>query len=245
MGKRNNDESEYIFVYHLIFGIKNSRSSTVCYIELRAWSVQTIYNVLAKMKKRMQGRNTVDEVFYLSARRGYMFTICILLLRYNMPLLKAIGMTPTGKNFTIVTAFMRNEQATTCRWVLEQIKHFQQNKGSIFEVSRLHSWKQKISVIKGAVRFFLFQNRPSYFKKGLFRFSFYKKIGRLFSKTGRPFLVFYCKNVTVTQTVTATFSLSYIYQFLTGGLGLGAHKESTSQIGEVEIPTLPLSELEH
>ncbi|KAI5675805.1 hypothetical protein M9H77_06755 [Catharanthus roseus] len=33
-----------------------------------------------------------------------------------MPLLKIVGMTPIGKNFTIVTAFMRNEQATTYKW---------------------------------------------------------------------------------------------------------------------------------
>ncbi|KAI5680574.1 hypothetical protein M9H77_01801 [Catharanthus roseus] len=35
---------------------------------------------------------------------------CILLLMYNMSLLKATGMTPTSKNFTIATAFIRNEQ---------------------------------------------------------------------------------------------------------------------------------------
>ncbi|KAI5663566.1 hypothetical protein M9H77_22889 [Catharanthus roseus] len=29
--------------------------------------------------------------------------------KYNMPLLEAVGMTPTGKNFTIATAFMCNE----------------------------------------------------------------------------------------------------------------------------------------
>ncbi|KAI5652717.1 hypothetical protein M9H77_29904 [Catharanthus roseus] len=28
---------------------------------------------------------------------------------YNMPLLECVGMTPTGKNFTVVTAFMCNE----------------------------------------------------------------------------------------------------------------------------------------
>ncbi|KAI5668130.1 hypothetical protein M9H77_17983 [Catharanthus roseus] len=43
--------------------------------------------------------------------------------KYNMPLLEAVGMTPTGKNFTVATAFMCNEQATTYRWVLQQIKH--------------------------------------------------------------------------------------------------------------------------
>ncbi|KAI5672900.1 hypothetical protein M9H77_13264 [Catharanthus roseus] len=46
---------------------------------------------------------------------------------YNMLLLEVVGLTPTGKNFTVATAFMqtfmRNEQATTYRWVLQQIKH--------------------------------------------------------------------------------------------------------------------------
>ncbi|KAI5656547.1 hypothetical protein M9H77_25340 [Catharanthus roseus] len=40
-----------------------------------------------------------------------------------MPLLEVVGMTLTGKNFTVATAFMRNEQAMTYRWVLQQIKH--------------------------------------------------------------------------------------------------------------------------
>ncbi|KAI5683257.1 hypothetical protein M9H77_04485 [Catharanthus roseus] len=35
--------------------------------------------------------------------------------KYNMPLLEVIGMTPTGKNFIVAIAFMRNEQATTYR----------------------------------------------------------------------------------------------------------------------------------
>ncbi|KAI5678118.1 hypothetical protein M9H77_09068 [Catharanthus roseus] len=65
---------------------------------------QKTYNVVAKIKKnRMKGQNTVDEV---------------LSFRYNMPLLEAVGMTLTGKNFTVATAFMCNEQATTYRWIL-------------------------------------------------------------------------------------------------------------------------------
>ncbi|KAI5658970.1 hypothetical protein M9H77_27763 [Catharanthus roseus] len=43
--------------------------------------------------------------------------------KYNMPLLECVGMTPTGKNFIVATAFMCNEQATAYRWVLQQIKH--------------------------------------------------------------------------------------------------------------------------
>ncbi|KAI5681921.1 hypothetical protein M9H77_03149 [Catharanthus roseus] len=33
--------------------------------------------------------------------------------KYNMPLLEVVGMTPTSKNFTVASAFMRNEQTTT------------------------------------------------------------------------------------------------------------------------------------
>ncbi|KAI5666007.1 hypothetical protein M9H77_15860 [Catharanthus roseus] len=44
-------------------------------------------------------------------------------LGYKILLLEVVGMTPTGKNFTVATAFMCNEQGTTYRWVLEQIKH--------------------------------------------------------------------------------------------------------------------------
>ncbi|KAI5652413.1 hypothetical protein M9H77_29600 [Catharanthus roseus] len=100
-------------------------------------------HVVAKIKKnRMQGRNTVEEVLCQSAPRDYMVfyrnreesnvlsdivvahPISIAMIRtYKMPLLKTIGMTPTGKNFTVATGFMYNEQATIYRWVLQQIKH--------------------------------------------------------------------------------------------------------------------------
>ncbi|KAI5656589.1 hypothetical protein M9H77_25382 [Catharanthus roseus] len=102
-----------------------------------------IYNVVAKIKRnRMQGRNTVEEVLRLSAERDYTVfyrngedsnvlsdiviahpTSIAMIRTYNMPLLECVGMTPTGKNFTVATAFMCNEQATTYRWVLQQIKH--------------------------------------------------------------------------------------------------------------------------
>ncbi|KAI5658084.1 hypothetical protein M9H77_26877 [Catharanthus roseus] len=36
--------------------------------------------------------------------------------KYNIPLLEAVGMTPIGKNFTVATAFMCNEQTMTYRW---------------------------------------------------------------------------------------------------------------------------------
>ncbi|KAI5664906.1 hypothetical protein M9H77_24229 [Catharanthus roseus] len=39
--------------------------------------------------------------------------------KYNMLLLEAVGMTSTGKNFTVATTFMCNEQATTYRWFLQ------------------------------------------------------------------------------------------------------------------------------
>ncbi|KAI5676814.1 hypothetical protein M9H77_07764 [Catharanthus roseus] len=43
--------------------------------------------------------------------------------KYHMPLLEAVRMTPTGKNFTVTTTSMCNEHATACRWVLQQMKH--------------------------------------------------------------------------------------------------------------------------
>ncbi|KAI5662903.1 hypothetical protein M9H77_22226 [Catharanthus roseus] len=101
-----------------------------------AVSSQKIYNVVAKIKKnRMQGRNTVEEVLCLSTIRDYTvfyrnredcnvlsdivvahLTSIEMLRTYNMPLLEVVGMTTTGKNFTVASAFMRNEQATTYRW---------------------------------------------------------------------------------------------------------------------------------
>ncbi|KAI5669476.1 hypothetical protein M9H77_19329 [Catharanthus roseus] len=87
---------------------------------------QKIYNVVAKIKKnRMQGRNTIEEVFCLSAIQDYtvFYRNCEDSNMYNMPLLEVVGMTPTGKNFTVASAFMRNKQATTYRWVFQQIKH--------------------------------------------------------------------------------------------------------------------------
>ncbi|KAI5650614.1 hypothetical protein M9H77_36619 [Catharanthus roseus] len=110
-----------------------------------AISAQKIYNVVAKIKRnQMQGRNTVEEVLCLSTKRGYTVfhrnreesnvlsdlvvahPTSIAMIRtwpYNMPLLEAVGMTPTGKNFIMATVFMCDEQVVTYRWVLQQIKH--------------------------------------------------------------------------------------------------------------------------
>ncbi|KAI5683983.1 hypothetical protein M9H77_05211 [Catharanthus roseus] len=104
---------------------------------------QKIYNVVAKIKRnRMQGRNTVKKVLCLSAKMGYTIFhrnreesnvlsdiviahptsiamirtwsyVLIMDTTYNMLLLEVVGMTPTEKNFTVATAFMCNEQATT------------------------------------------------------------------------------------------------------------------------------------
>ncbi|KAI5658439.1 hypothetical protein M9H77_27232 [Catharanthus roseus] len=95
----------------------------------------------------MQGRNTVEEVLCLSAQRGYTVfyrnceesnvlsdivvehPISITMIRTWPYVLimdttyKTNSMTPTGKNFTVVTAFMCNEQAMTYKCVLQQIKH--------------------------------------------------------------------------------------------------------------------------
>ncbi|KAI5652789.1 hypothetical protein M9H77_29976 [Catharanthus roseus] len=112
-----------------------------------------IYNIVAKIKKnQMQGRNTIEEVLCLRGQRGYTIFyknheesnvlsdivvahqtsiamirtwpyVLIMDTTYNMPLLEAVEMTLTGKDFTVTTTFMCNEQATTYRWVLQQIKH--------------------------------------------------------------------------------------------------------------------------
>ncbi|KAI5681416.1 hypothetical protein M9H77_02644 [Catharanthus roseus] len=76
-----------------------------------AVSAQKIYNIVAKIKrKRMQGRNTVEEVLCLSAERGTQFSIeTVRRGTYNIPLLEVVGMTPTRKNFTVATTFMSNE----------------------------------------------------------------------------------------------------------------------------------------
>ncbi|KAI5682472.1 hypothetical protein M9H77_03700 [Catharanthus roseus] len=104
-------------------------------------SAQKIYNVVAKIKRnRMQGRNMVDEVLCLSAERGY-----IVFYRnreesnYNMPLLEAVGMTLIGKNFTVAATFMFNEQATTYRWVLQQIKHLYFTSAMVETTNRVES----------------------------------------------------------------------------------------------------------
>ncbi|KAI5648755.1 hypothetical protein M9H77_34760 [Catharanthus roseus] len=97
-------------------GEPNDNEAKLTEEQLIQTDAQKIYNVVAKIKKnRMQGRNTVEEVLWLSAK-------CVTLSSietYNMPLLEVIGMTHTGKNFTVATTFMQNEQATTYRWDLE------------------------------------------------------------------------------------------------------------------------------
>ncbi|KAI5658839.1 hypothetical protein M9H77_27632 [Catharanthus roseus] len=42
--------------------------------------------------------------------------------KYNMLLLECVRMTPTGKNFTMATALICNEQATTYRWTRRRIR---------------------------------------------------------------------------------------------------------------------------
>ncbi|KAI5657659.1 hypothetical protein M9H77_26452 [Catharanthus roseus] len=113
-----------------------------------AASAQKIYNVVAKIKKHMmQGRNTVEEVLSQSAKLGYMVfygncadnnVLSDIIVAHPTSIemmrmwpyilimdttLKQTRMTPTGKNFTVAIAFIRNEQAMTYRWVLQQIKH--------------------------------------------------------------------------------------------------------------------------
>ncbi|KAI5667089.1 hypothetical protein M9H77_16942 [Catharanthus roseus] len=81
-----------------------------------ALSAQKIYNVVAKIKKNiMQVQKGVTRSFIETVRRATYL--------YNIPLSETAGMSPTGKNFTVATAFMCNEQDTTYRWILQQIKH--------------------------------------------------------------------------------------------------------------------------
>ncbi|KAI5662357.1 hypothetical protein M9H77_21680 [Catharanthus roseus] len=103
---------------------------------------QKIYNVVAKINKNwMQGKNTLSAqrgytVFYRNREQSNVLSGIVvahptsiaitrkwpyvLIMdttyktnKYNTPLLEAVGMTPTGKNFTVAIAFMCNEQATT------------------------------------------------------------------------------------------------------------------------------------
>ncbi|KAI5678142.1 hypothetical protein M9H77_09092 [Catharanthus roseus] len=91
---------------------------------------QKIYNVIAKIKRNMIVQLGYT-VFYRNCDDNNIpsdivvaYTTSIQMMRtYNMPLLEVVGMTSTGKNFTVATTFMRNEQTTTYRWVLQQIKH--------------------------------------------------------------------------------------------------------------------------
>ncbi|KAI5658749.1 hypothetical protein M9H77_27542 [Catharanthus roseus] len=97
----------------------------VVQLEIYDVCAHKIYNVVAKIKRnRMQRRNTVEEVLCLSAQRGYnVFYRNRKESNVQHATIRSCGMTPTGKNFIVATAFMCNEQATTYRWVLQQIKY--------------------------------------------------------------------------------------------------------------------------
>ncbi|KAI5681641.1 hypothetical protein M9H77_02869 [Catharanthus roseus] len=135
-------------MFHLAIYYDFSENKTLV---VQLGNSQKIYNVVAKIKRdRTQGRNVVEEVLCLSAERGYTFSIrngedsnvlsdivaahrtsiamirtwpYVLIMDTMYKGTKCVGMTPTGKNFTVATAFMCNEQATIYRWVLQQIKH--------------------------------------------------------------------------------------------------------------------------
>ncbi|KAI5682232.1 hypothetical protein M9H77_03460 [Catharanthus roseus] len=112
---------------------------------------QKIYNVIAKIKRnRIQGRNMGYMVFYRKCDDSNTLSDIVvshstsiqMMRTYNMPLLEVVGMTPTGKNFTIATAFMWNEHATTYRWVLQQIKHLYFSSAMSTESSYYRQGKQ-------------------------------------------------------------------------------------------------------
>ncbi|KAI5666485.1 hypothetical protein M9H77_16338 [Catharanthus roseus] len=76
-----------------------------------------IYNVAAKIKKdKMQGKIRLKKILCLSAQQGYtVFYRNCEDSNVQYATLEVVGMTPPSKNFTVATAFMRNQQATTYR----------------------------------------------------------------------------------------------------------------------------------
>ncbi|KAI5678270.1 hypothetical protein M9H77_09220 [Catharanthus roseus] len=76
-------------------------------------------------KNMMKGRNTIEEESNVLSDIVVAHPTSIAMIRtwpyvlimnttyktnkYNMPLMEAVGMTPTGKNFTVATSFMCNE----------------------------------------------------------------------------------------------------------------------------------------
>ncbi|KAI5656957.1 hypothetical protein M9H77_25750 [Catharanthus roseus] len=90
-----------------------------------------------------EGHRIMFYLFRLESSVEFLF-----MSMYNMPLLEAVGMTPTGKNFTVATAFMCNEQAMTLRWVLQQIKrHIDQNMlAKLTEMVKDKRWLNKEDV---------------------------------------------------------------------------------------------------
>ncbi|KAI5649637.1 hypothetical protein M9H77_35642 [Catharanthus roseus] len=132
-------------------GLKQTKQFRNSHVPPHMFYLPKIYNIVAKIKKnKMQGRNTVEEIIYLSAKGDYtvFYRNCeesnelsdtviahptsiamirmwpyVLIMdttyktnKYNMPLLEAVGMTPTDKNFTVATSFLRNEKGSTYRW---------------------------------------------------------------------------------------------------------------------------------
>ncbi|KAI5678550.1 hypothetical protein M9H77_09500 [Catharanthus roseus] len=86
-------------------------------------AVRFFINSVAKIKKNMM-QNGVTRPSIETVRKSNVLsdivvahpTSIVMIRMYNMPLLEALGMTSTGKNFTVATACMCNEQATTYRW---------------------------------------------------------------------------------------------------------------------------------
>ncbi|KAI5683397.1 hypothetical protein M9H77_04625 [Catharanthus roseus] len=50
---------------------------------------------------------------------------------YNMPLLEAVGMTLTGKIFTVATTFIQNEKAETYEWCYNSLRIYISNLSSL------------------------------------------------------------------------------------------------------------------
>ncbi|KAI5658486.1 hypothetical protein M9H77_27279 [Catharanthus roseus] len=87
-----------------------------CPFKLKGEQMATIHKKYTMLLRRLRRTGTKHI-------RGSSLLKCIM--GYNMPLLEAVGMTPTGKNFKVATAFMCNEQLlhTDGVWTSE-VLHF-------------------------------------------------------------------------------------------------------------------------
>ncbi|KAI5653519.1 hypothetical protein M9H77_30706 [Catharanthus roseus] len=119
-----NETALKVNTYLIINRYLKSRTS-----DRRPFVTLKICNVVAKIKKnKMQGRKTMEEVLCLRFWFiNYIFSLIITFhlyfkIKVQYATIRSRRMTLTGKNFTVATAFMRNEQATTYRLATHRSK---------------------------------------------------------------------------------------------------------------------------